>query len=436
MLTEVWLERMVSFDDEAEPLRQGAWTSEEYEYVNAIVDAFHNGLLVVDKGTKLRSFLARCVHCGVKRISKKMENSDYHGRGSYLKKWNLSDSDIKDTEHMLLDLKSKFEKSVQQNMIKTDNTKAKESPPSVGLKTAAVSSKVTSDECMPTALLTLSNLGPRNPEASPSSMFNGTLNWNTNLSASASQQLSACESANSDIQMALLAASKRQAIQLRANHQDLVSTKQANEDIRRKGAQLLETLRSGGSRDRSLYQLALRTHAPNVAHRAAAQAHAAGFTSIVGAMPQNCLAPAGTSPAALAAYQGAVGHPCTQVKSASLCAWSLLQEIQLARGSLSAPIPHSVATAVNQPTLAARASAVDFCSVPAPSALASFGISDQTLLLKMLQRTVAATPNSSSVNTTAKPSASLPDALAAARNKQCHPFIAAEEAANKRCRFH
>jgi hypothetical protein len=425
-LNDAWLERMVSFD-EAVPFRQGAWTSEEFEYVTALVDAFHNGLLVIDKGTKLRSFLAKCVHCGVKRISKKMEKSDYHGRCSYLKKWDLSDTEIKKTEHVLLDLKSRFKKSVQQTLITTDDVKANGSPPSLGLKKAVVPSTATCGECMPTLL---SNLGTGNPEASRSSLFNGTLNRNANLSASsASQQLSAYKSAKDDIGNALLAASKNQATQWSVIHPGLVSTApdvneyirrrgaqllatlltltqpptihpgvvstapRGNEDIRRRGAQLLATCRSVTQppttesilRARSLHHLALSglagsTHAPSMAHRVAVQAHAAGFPSSAGSMLQGIPARDGTS-ATLAASQVAVGPPCTQVKSASPGAWSWLV------------------------------------------------IS-------------AATTNTSSVAMAANPSASLPDATAAAGNKRYSqaltaydPFIA-EEAANKRRRFH
>ncbi|CAB9514128.1 expressed unknown protein [Seminavis robusta] len=111
-LTELWEERMISFDDK-EPLRRGEWTEAEEAYVEALVDAFHDGLLDISKGQTLRALLAKCVHCHPKRISKKMEKCDYHGRGTYMKKANLTEQEVNTTENKLRALSMRFEESVQ-----------------------------------------------------------------------------------------------------------------------------------------------------------------------------------------------------------------------------------------------------------------------------------------------------------------------------------
>ena len=58
-------------------LRSGKWLPEEEEYAMLLVQLFEQGLLTdLEKGTTLRSFLARRLHCAPMRISKK-----FAGRG-------------------------------------------------------------------------------------------------------------------------------------------------------------------------------------------------------------------------------------------------------------------------------------------------------------------------------------------------------------------
>ncbi|CAB9530243.1 expressed unknown protein [Seminavis robusta] len=68
---------------ESGPLRVGTWTAEEKAYMYALMDEFKNGSLDLADGTTMRWFLGDRLHCGVKRISKKMEGYDYKGRHCY-----------------------------------------------------------------------------------------------------------------------------------------------------------------------------------------------------------------------------------------------------------------------------------------------------------------------------------------------------------------
>jgi hypothetical protein len=53
------------------PLRKGKWTQEEELFAEAIIREFRRGMLALPRGTTLRSYLAKKLHCDPMRISKK-----------------------------------------------------------------------------------------------------------------------------------------------------------------------------------------------------------------------------------------------------------------------------------------------------------------------------------------------------------------------------
>ena len=59
--------------------RTGKWTTEEFEYMLGLMEAFKVGHLPLQDGTTLRSFLSKMMRCKPKRISKKFEGIRYNG---------------------------------------------------------------------------------------------------------------------------------------------------------------------------------------------------------------------------------------------------------------------------------------------------------------------------------------------------------------------
>ncbi|CAB9508692.1 expressed unknown protein [Seminavis robusta] len=97
------------------PLRVGTWTEEERAYMNALMGEFKEGSLNLDEGTTMRGFLAKQLHCGVKRISKKMEGFDYKGRHSYCPHNNtLSPQETTARRERVKVLRSKFLESLEK----------------------------------------------------------------------------------------------------------------------------------------------------------------------------------------------------------------------------------------------------------------------------------------------------------------------------------
>lgn len=54
------------------PVRIGSWTNEEEAYAHALITAFRSGILDINTGTTLRSFLAEQLCCDRMRITKKL----------------------------------------------------------------------------------------------------------------------------------------------------------------------------------------------------------------------------------------------------------------------------------------------------------------------------------------------------------------------------
>ena len=97
-----------------QPLRAGCWTQEEMDYVNALMTDFRDGaLLGVASGTTLRGYLAKNIHCGVKRVSKKLEGTSYNGRLTFKVKHHFSTAELRFRCGRLALLRAKFEQSVE-----------------------------------------------------------------------------------------------------------------------------------------------------------------------------------------------------------------------------------------------------------------------------------------------------------------------------------
>ena len=62
------------------PLRRGKWTAEEEAYANRLILEFKAGLLPLQEGTTLRTFLSKLLNCDPMRISKKFVGSNCIGK--------------------------------------------------------------------------------------------------------------------------------------------------------------------------------------------------------------------------------------------------------------------------------------------------------------------------------------------------------------------
>jgi hypothetical protein len=90
--------------------RKGHWTKEEMEYLYALKEDFREGALNIDDGSTLRSYLAKQLNCGVKRISKKMEGSGYNGGQSFAR-MPFPEDELKARAAKRQRLKESFERS-------------------------------------------------------------------------------------------------------------------------------------------------------------------------------------------------------------------------------------------------------------------------------------------------------------------------------------
>lgn len=61
-------------------LRRGKWTSEEEAYANRLIYEFKLGLLPLNDGTTLRTFLSKLLNCDPMRISKKFVGQNCIGK--------------------------------------------------------------------------------------------------------------------------------------------------------------------------------------------------------------------------------------------------------------------------------------------------------------------------------------------------------------------
>lgn len=68
---------------QVEKLRKGHWSLEEEKYAEKLVEGFFLGVLALDKGTALRSFLASRLNCHPMRISKKFAKQAKLGKSYY-----------------------------------------------------------------------------------------------------------------------------------------------------------------------------------------------------------------------------------------------------------------------------------------------------------------------------------------------------------------
>ncbi|OQS04400.1 hypothetical protein THRCLA_03357 [Thraustotheca clavata] len=66
--------------DDTMPLRRGAWSQEENQYAQKLIELFTQGHMPIMEGTPLRSFLAMALHCHTMRISKKFVRDSSVGK--------------------------------------------------------------------------------------------------------------------------------------------------------------------------------------------------------------------------------------------------------------------------------------------------------------------------------------------------------------------
>lgn len=98
----------------AKKLHSGKWTLEEEAYVAGLMEAFRDGILDVQDGTTLRSFLATKLNCKPKRISKKYEGKNYDGKQLYWKtEDDISPQEIRTRLAHLDRLEAKFKECLQ-----------------------------------------------------------------------------------------------------------------------------------------------------------------------------------------------------------------------------------------------------------------------------------------------------------------------------------
>lgn len=119
-----------------EQLRKGHWSVEEEKYAEKLVEGFFLGVLALDKGTALRSFLASRLNCHPMRISKKFAKQAKLGKSYYSPK-GVSSAFLE----QLKPLEEAFHKRVQkETIVQTtalalkQNIVPKEEPPLKRLK--------------------------------------------------------------------------------------------------------------------------------------------------------------------------------------------------------------------------------------------------------------------------------------------------------------
>jgi len=106
------------------PLRRGKWTAEEEAYANRLIQEFKAGLLPLNDGTTLRTFLSTLLNCDPMRISKKLVGSNCIGKQVFRRRTAeinmLSPDQIKQSRAELSELERRFlERLAQTNRVKT-----------------------------------------------------------------------------------------------------------------------------------------------------------------------------------------------------------------------------------------------------------------------------------------------------------------------------
>lgn len=92
------------------PPRKGKWTFEEENYANKIIKYFNRGMLSIEAGTTLRSYLSDRLHCDPMRITKKYAGASCIGKQVFQPsdEYCSSPSITEKIESELKDLESKF----------------------------------------------------------------------------------------------------------------------------------------------------------------------------------------------------------------------------------------------------------------------------------------------------------------------------------------
>ena len=96
-------------------LYKGKWTREEEEYLVYLCKDFKDGALDIKEGSSLRAFLAEMLGCNPKRVSKKMECTNYYGRGVFMdQKASIDPKELEERREKLEGLRKKFLESREE----------------------------------------------------------------------------------------------------------------------------------------------------------------------------------------------------------------------------------------------------------------------------------------------------------------------------------
>ena len=107
------------------PFRRGKWTTEEENYALRLITEFKGGLLPLQDGTTLRTFLSKLLNCDPMRISKKFVGGNCIGKQVFKRRQQdidrLTPEDLERTRLEISDLEKRFlEKTAQLNRAQQD----------------------------------------------------------------------------------------------------------------------------------------------------------------------------------------------------------------------------------------------------------------------------------------------------------------------------
>lgn len=98
--------------------RKGQWSIEECAFADKLIECFWAGVLPIDRGTTLRTFLAAKMNCSPMRISKKYAGSARLGKSFYTPAQSILDHDrVKVALAELHEIKHRYEQRLERESL-------------------------------------------------------------------------------------------------------------------------------------------------------------------------------------------------------------------------------------------------------------------------------------------------------------------------------
>ncbi|CAB9523058.1 expressed unknown protein [Seminavis robusta] len=97
---------------DSKQVRTGHWHPEELEYMDILAEEFRDGSLSIKEGSTLRAYLAEMLNCIPKRVSKRMEGSNYNGRKTFVKRI-FSETEQQERDARISASRERFEEALR-----------------------------------------------------------------------------------------------------------------------------------------------------------------------------------------------------------------------------------------------------------------------------------------------------------------------------------